>query len=140
MSCGCSSPAIATCISRTLFGQPPNVAGCSQDPIDGCISPTVTVFDTPIVIRAFGLADAEKIYVEMLSADGTHAEAVREDCGCCLMLKKKKNQIVISVAGRYRLNRCVCTTEPLSDSYVEWDYLTTPTPQPNVRGCGCAKK
>lgn len=140
MSCGCNRPAILNdCINRTLFGMPPDINGCPQTEIDGCLSPTVTVFDRPIVIRGFGLADGEKIYVEMLSADGDHAEAVRKGCGCCLMLSKKKNQITIETAGRYRLNRCVCSTEPLSDAYVEWDYQTVATPSPLVSGCGCAK-
>lgn len=139
MSCGCKPP-VAKCISRTLFGQPPNINGCPQDSIEGCVSPTITVFDTPIVIRGFDLADKEKIHVEMLSDDGMHAEALRLGCGCFMILSKKKNQIVLDIAGKYRLNRCVCNTEPMSDSYVEWNYTSVQSPAPHVSGCGCAKK
>lgn len=138
----CNVPQIVNCEHTVLFGVV-DVAGCEPTVIDGCLSPIIRVVDCPVIVRAFGMAKCEKIYLEMLGGpNNTMVERVHNDCGCPSVLTAKRNTMILDKTGIYRFNRCVCTTEPMSDAQVEYTLLRTSprgscAPKPK---CGCGGK
>ena len=122
------TPDIRVCVNNVLFGARTGNDGCPDIEVDGCLSPIISVTDKPILIRGFDIAAGEKMNVIMLSDDMNYSAVVKKGCGCCLQLSAKNNQLILTIPGKYRLDRCVCpagTTEPVSDSYVEWVYIPT---------------
>ena len=110
-------------------------SGCDAVEEDGCLSAVFEVFDQPIIIRAFNLADDDMVFVEMVAGDneGEFQELMKSGCGCSVALSGCNNTLVLSASGRYRLNRCYCpdengdpVTEPLSPlAHIEYQTITT---------------
>jgi hypothetical protein len=131
----CNTTPLTCGSTKVLFGS--YAAGCDRVVLDGCFSPTFIVGSCPIIIRAFDMAACEKIYLEMLGGpDNTLVARANNDCGCPMVLTSKKNRLIVATSGVYRLNRCVCDAEPLSDSFVEYETLQTPVPN---GGHACSK-
>jgi hypothetical protein len=69
-----------------------------------CSSHTIDVWDSPVVIRAFGLPCDSRIVVQMVA--GCNEGSVYQDlylCGRLISLTPTNNLVVLPVDGRYRL-------------------------------------
>lgn len=104
------------CSNHVLFGE-------------GCFSAVFSVTNKPVVVRAYNLAEGDKIFLESVAnpAGGAdHITPVKIGCGCCLALTPCNNTMVIPITGTYRLNRCACSVDPISfDAYVEYCEVET---------------
>lgn len=124
---------MSDCNPTLLFGQDGD--GCNRTELTGCTSPVFEVTDHPVLIRAFNLIEGEKIFVEMVAGDneGEFFEMMKNGCGCSIALTQCNNNIVLTVSGRYRLNRCACpddagnpvVTPDNPAGHVEYQPITT---------------
>lgn len=111
---------------ETLFGS--SGAACDRVVFDGCVSAPFVVGDHPVVVRAFGLTEDSKVFVESVAGnnDGEFFEPLTVGCGCCVAMTACNPTIILPVSGRYRLNRCVCDEEPSAPlAHVEYQAITT---------------